>query len=992
VRVAEIANIWLRQLGEDWPLRKEAAELAIAAAENILEFKSEAYHHVDDDIDKKVYAAGLAGARELPERVSKFALMACGRIAQPSPSLEPDSESVRQSPVLAVRRRRRTLERWPDGPRGRVDDALQDVCLMSDALQPLILAAPKTAQEVILALLIEESSDIDEDYMLQDSLGTSLFSGWFPPFFSNGPFLYFLRNKPEEGLDVIIRFVNFVASVWASRNESRSKRFLIAWHDENREWFGSGDMYFWYRDHSNCPDTIVAALMALEKWLYEEVDAKRDITLHVQRIISGSNNVAFAGLLSALGKKALSLFQGTLSPLLRVSEFLIWEKQYSGQNHDYLMIGWTDKDPRLIRLAQWWHGLPHRKASLYEIARRLYLSIPTMRPSFEAARTNWRKELGDLSRKQSKWKDELEALVATFTIENYTTEKHEGQDTWTFVPPLDLQEKIEKAQEALKKRYPILSWPNECRIILNARKQIPEARLEGFWNELQTVSKSSPITGGPFGDEIRPEHATCGAIAVLLLLHRDWLRKHPERETWCIDRLTDIVLHPPEPGPLDRLRTDGTDWEWNSFCAEVLPHLWAESPSSPVLRECIAKLAVDSKFVAVAILFMSASRVRQILGDNFLQLRHLLHRWSGKLWSDRLVRDEVQRAAWLNNTAPDEGSAIGSVEWSDLVEDFVVGSLSPVVPSLHTVMADLRPRVDMFSEEETQPEFTDLDLSLIQAAYSWLPALDKAVIQEERAEWLAFWYEILDGTCERFASQDDDIRGIPYAWDRWVFDRVAGLILDMGSNEQPQDYWQKILLIGPPGHYWIDDFFLKWFRRGLGAGAPQSFVNEWRKMAECAFTLAQWNVEKRRHLYDHQRIWWHLLGMSQDLIDGWDKGKQILIDGMKDIYEKWADSHLDEPMSALQFAAFLRLPASDGIRLDGLIWLDRKTVKTNHEYWKEYNIQDIVAEVLDKCWTNHRAQLRATTEYFDAFKNLLSKLAAFQNPLALEIQRRIART
>src|SRR6185369_4522219 len=191
----------------------------------------------------------------------------------------------------------------------------------------------------------------------------------------------------------------------------------------------------------------------------------------------------------------------------------------------------------------------------------------------------------------------------------------------------------------------------------------------------------------------------------------------------------------------------------------------------------------------------------------------------------------------------------------------------------------------------------------------WLPTLDQAANLEERMEWLSLCQEILDGTCERFTStDDDDSHGTPYPWDRWVFDRVATLILDMTINEQPQVYWEKILSIGPIGHYWIEDFFLSWFRRGLAAGSPQSFVCEWRRLAERAFTLPQWNLE--------------------------------------------------EPKNALQFAAFLRLPATDGIRLDGILWLDRHSPQTDKEYWGEYNIQDIVAELLDKCWMDQRSQLR----------------------------------
>jgi hypothetical protein len=991
VRVAEIANIWLRQLGEDWPLRKEAAELGVAAAEDILKFKSEPYHIIQDDIDQRLFAAGLAGARELPERVSQFALTACARIGQPPPTLETNTEAVRQRVMLGLPWRRRNLERWPDGPRGPVDDGFRKVCLTTDALQPLILAAPQTAQEVILALLIEESvTTDDDDYGLKDFLGTSLFYDWFPPLFFNGPFLYFLRNKPEKGVQLVVRFVNFVASVWASRNANRNHRFLIKWHDEHREWFGSGDMYFWYRDQSNCPDTVVVALMALERWFYEELEAGRDITLHLQRIISSSNNIAFAGLLSAIGRKQPSLLQNILAPLLRVPAFLIWEKQYTSEPHDYLMIGWTDKDPKITKIAQDWHSLSHRQVSLHRMAQRAYLNVTSMRTFFEEARAEWKKELRGLSRKSSHWKDELEELIELFTIQNYKTEDHDGQQVWTFNPPARLQVKFETARKAFEARYPILAWPRDCRAILNVGKPLPEERLEDFWAQLQRVSQSPPVTGA-FGDEIRPEHAVCGAIAVFLLLHRDWLGGYRERQAWCIDTLIKTALHPPEPGPLDRLRSDGTGLEWSSFCADVLPHLWAEDPSSTLLREAIARLVVDSSVTSVAILFTSAARLRTTLAEDFLQLRHLIHRWSGKMWSDRVARDELRRTAWENNRIPDEETPIESLEWRELVEGFVAGTLPAVVPTFRAILADLKPRVDLFTGEETSPEFTDLNLSLIQAAYSWLPTLDQAANPEERAEWLSLWQEILDGTCERFASaDDDDSHGTPYPWDRWVFHRVATLILDMTLNEQSQVYWEKILSIGPTGHYWIEDFFLSWFRRGLAAGSPQSFVREWRTMAERAFTLPQWNLEERKHWYDHQRVWWYLLGINQHLVNCWGKEQQVLITGMKDIYERWANSNLEEPMNALQFAAFLRLPATDGIRLDGILWLDRHSPQTDKEYWAEHNIQDIVAEVLDKCWTNHRSQLRRKAEHFAAFKNLLTTLAAFQNPLALELQRRIA--
>src|SRR5262249_50098698 len=154
----------------------------------------------------------------------------------------------------------------------------------------------------------------------------------------------------------------------------------------------------------------------LERWFYEELEAGRDITFHVQRIISGSNNIAFAGLLSAIGRKEPSLIQNILAPLLGISAFLIWEKQYANEPHDYLMIGWTDKDPKIIKIAQDWHSLSHRQVSLHRMAQWAYLNVTSMRTFFEEARAEWKKELRGLSRKSTHWKDELEELIELFTI------------------------------------------------------------------------------------------------------------------------------------------------------------------------------------------------------------------------------------------------------------------------------------------------------------------------------------------------------------------------------------------------------------------------------------------------------------------------------------------------------------------------------------------------------------------------------------------------
>ncbi len=216
----------------------------------------------------------------------------------------------------------------PDGPWGRVDSAFQKLCLGGDALEPLVLSNPQVAKEVLLALLIEDQEARNSFDSISDNLGAAVFFDWFPPLFFRGPLLFFLKNRPEDGLKFILRFVNFITEVWASRHVRPNQSPIgvsIPFQDGERKWLGTGDVYYWYRDQSNCPDSVVVALMALEKWLYDELEANRDISPFIEVILRESKSLSFAGLLSAVGRKEPTLFRGPLQPLLGVSNFLIWE-------------------------------------------------------------------------------------------------------------------------------------------------------------------------------------------------------------------------------------------------------------------------------------------------------------------------------------------------------------------------------------------------------------------------------------------------------------------------------------------------------------------------------------------------------------------------------------------------------------------------------------------------------------------------------------------
>ena len=95
-----------------------------------------------------------------------------------------------------------------------------------------------------------------------------------------------------------------------------------------------------------------------------------------------------------------------------------------------------------------------------------------------------------------------------------------------------------------------------------------------------------------------------------------------------------------------------------------------------------------------------------------------------------------------------------------------------------------------------------LDLTLVQAAYSWLPALDQAGSESERAEWISFWKEALACLLRRLGAETEDeeeIPGTPSEVDHWMLCRIAGLITQLRHAERPADFWGPILSLGNRG-------------------------------------------------------------------------------------------------------------------------------------------------------------------------------------------------
>jgi hypothetical protein len=999
---ADVADAWLRRGGAEWPLRREAAELGIAAAEHMLRLKrGPGMVLVKDGIDGVAYRAGLAGAHELPERVAAFALEASNRTARPEqePRMGERSRTV-------VRRIRVQSELgsyefempppWPDGPSERVDEAFRKTCLDTDALHPLILSNPTVARDVLLALVIEEPREPDEGYRpaLEEDLRVETMHTWFPPLYLRGPFLFFLQSQPAEGLSLILRLINFATERWADLRRAGSRQppsVTVRFPEGDRVYLGDGAVCFWYRDVGRAPHVVVSALMALEKWLYMQVDEKRPIGDTVDLLLRNSNSLAIVGLLIAVGKKAPALFLDGLMPLLAVPEFYRWEIQHQIANEGHQMIGWDTlpQNRTWLQFAQDWHTLPHRGVDLTSVAQYLFLNVPETREFFDQARAEWQSRIEAASEDDDSVAH-LEKMVALFDLVNWRQrEDAERGRVWEFAEPATLQEKNEPVRQQIEKRQRFFLLPFRCRQILDAGQPLSDDEAEKLWATAQQVLESGPLDEAD-SDVVDVEDGLCGVAAVLLKLQRDWLGQYPDRADGCVNQIVKTVRNPPARHEFDSEVSSST-LQWDSFCAEVVPLLWAEDPQSPALRECVALLTMSYHYKTVAILFAHAASVRIQLGEEFRRLQHFMLRWAAQRWEQTRFRypdePEKRRAeleAWVRREVP----------------GFVAGSLPAELPpwlNVITAEPEMEPTpIDALLGTRPAVRGPRLDLEVIQAAYAWLPTLGQARSEGERAEWLGFWREALACTLRMLAEhrkEDDEASGTPYPWDHWVFSGVARSIAECRPDEHPDQFWRPILGLDAAAHHWIEGFLGQWFPFGLADEANTgAFLREWRAMIEFAFSSPTWAFRSAgRHWWDVDEMWCNLMGLDSLVAYVWTAERQPIVAQMRDMYQRWAEVSITRPRSALAFARFLQQPATQPILLDGLVWLEKAAADADERFWKERDLKETMAALLDSCWRSRRADLRGHGKGLAAFNSLLRRLADHQNPIALELLDRITR-
>lgn len=1027
LQVAEIAERWLCWTTTSTPLRKEAADLALAVAWKILGFQQHRCfrHHSNrrylgdsEAIAKKAYSAALQAVKECPNEVITFALCACGR-SEPTVPLTSDSnpdEPEFQRPTLSPeleaalnfappwRELEIEIPAWPDGPSWPVDDHFRNVCLHQFGLLRIIALKPEIAAEIILALIIREGGtrlqendfrSIHFDFELIDRLQ------WFPPFYDRGPFLNLLTAHPAVGLETIIKLVNFTTDRWsemqrrAVKNERDSEclslekinfDIRITFGDEEQIWVGDERWFFSYRDTTPAPDILVSALMALEKWFYDQLDQKQEIENIVIDILKRTRSLALAGLLIGVGRKESKLFLGPLLPFLSVPEIYHFDLHHQIRGERHQMISWRYRhSQREYEAIREWHGMPHRTKSLEHIVLELLFKNRTFQNNIEEIRMKWQERLKQES-KEGSADDLLFRLYHQFNLKNWHCEPgDENNLKLIFQEPEEMITRNRVAQQRYKDRQDIICLPLQCRQIIDGKKELSEIEFEQLWERVESLVELDFDEVLDSRSLVSKEDIVCGLIAVAVCKFRNWLNAK-EQELDCLNILVEIVSNPQPRREFDVAESIMNN-SWDSFCADALPVLWADNQAMPGLRQAIGILAFRFHYETVKRLFKQIATIRARLGDDYLRLQHLLFCWSvlrhrfdvlnGNLWGqESSCREEL------------------IAEADDLLRQFVDASLSPNIPQwkkLDHAFNDNRPSLCDPGTKRYRPRSPCIDLQLISSAYDWIGELSKARNETERNQWLEFWVQSVEAICWMLGEggpEIEEIDGTPYEFDRWIFQKLPPILVSTQTIQEAESLWSPVLKLGMPAHYWIDDFLNDWWNYGFpnDAERQQYFLLVWKDMWNFTKTSPAWN-DKGKCSWNMSKSYCALMGLGELTLvsDFWNVDKSSLVKAMTDEFRFWCEAHLSDETCAQAFIRFLLMPAASSLHILGIKWLDQTITQRGFWYDSGKRIDQQLADLLDHC----QKLIERDADIRTAFFRLLRILVERQNIQAMTLQERL---
>jgi hypothetical protein len=961
------------------------------------------------DASKSLFEAILRAGTEFPDEAGHLALLLAERLPDEESEAEIRSERIVRSTGISSLLLGELREPWPDGPRRRVENSFQDAVLSTDALSALMVFRPSIAREVLLAVCIEEPQH-DGQARRSELLNGGGFAYWdnhMPAMYFTGPFLRFLQLSPEDGLTTILRLVDFATNRWQEGfiriyGPNAKAGFTLYFDGFDRSYAGDGNVYKWHRSMRMDSTAVESALMALEKWLYDRIDAKQDIAHEIERILSESTSAAFLGLLVAVGLYSPELFKGPLKPLL--SSLDIFMAQHSTAFQDQMGMSsyglWARYGKKIVALVEAWHKMQHRSYDLFAFARFLLLNDEEAAQTIEGYRKRWVLAAQNNVDTSGEIPTRLASLIAQLDRSNYSIVDVEGgKREVVFRFPDDLESRLAPERPGPVLNLSAMNLPGEARRSIDGSRILSEEEARSIFARLEQIVQSDQ-QDGTF-EVYRPEAVAAGA-ALLVICGSDWLSHNPSEETFCWEMLrrsaeSESVLKDfdspqsvsDEPdlfvaeAALFLLKSRMDDWLWTALLRGVTSFHY--ETAGKVMQAAFRQRSVEAtRFPELvgAIVLWSAVRVPITL---------LGHRNDAAILEPyRLLIEQRFRRGYFKSHPVNLGFA------RRLSERFARWKLKNTEhwkwhqqreAALASQPKTYNPRRRLYRDE------TYLDLELLAKAFVFLgqfdglKAADRGLLRAYFNKLLELELDLLPDT----ADSDSEEFDTQYDFDHWVMALCGVYYAKLPPQEALAEVAAPVMSLGAGAHRWIRDFLHSFFRH-----APSLCENDadlaqrWRALIHFTYDSPRWDYSTVHLSYPIEQLACEVMGFSGHPSRAADAGLQKPLALIEQELLTWCGTWLELEVCGAAFARFVASTSSRRFVQMGLVELARAMRPDRGSRRRQEDLTSSYLAALTNTWNSFPDLVRTGGDAGEPFHKLLTFLTALLIPEALDLQTKVA--
>ena len=1023
--VSDIAHRWLTYAPRNFRWRKEAARLLIECSEHMIQRKQSDGWRFDDVAAKQVFGQVPLAAEE--EKNPTIALLR--RLAEREDeslfATHEEQQPANQGTDLSATAwlledfDQELAGPWEDGPLRDVDSSVADALLSTDnPLTPLFRACPDAAIEVLLALLIREPLPKARPGWLahdpiDDFVNVSDVRDWSPVMYFRGPFFTWLHENPLRTVDAIIQLVDFATDRWLESQEWPPDEIAVEVGDIARTFKGGLKVWSWHRDWPGTNHAVGSALMALEKWFYDHSEQPEKCGPVISRLLAGSQSVAFLGVLCSVGKHRPDYFREQLRPLVSAWRLMVYDIEYLAQGIDPMhrsglgMIQWQREGQWAVELAYEWHSLSHRGRRLIEAYAQLMLADEGFQTYLAEVRSSWTDQLSSLE--GAREHGLLRSAIAQLDPSNWQASRQGDEILITYIEPADLAQEYAAERQTLSHRMADIHLPYRCRELLENRQRLELSQIEELWRQVHRIADEYRKGDG---EELwKLADRLIGGIAVLEVLHHDWLEEQGERRSWCLEMFDLIWREPPLSSPFTVPETIGGHG-WRNFSAFIIVPEFAANTSDGALRAIIANLAFAYEFSVAGDLMNLAFEHRSQLGEEFVRLQRLIIEVSAV----REIYDVTQGGNSVWHT-PDSGWNIND-HLHDLQERFVSKSMPASRPVLSDVAMSTTRAIfnivyracghahdDKWSDDTKQKVETRIDrlwgfeAGVIKAGFGWLNRTGEVIDSDDGA--VDALEEIIQATLRplgdsRQAQEDEDDHHSFYSqpddFGDWVIDTITQLIPYIDDAVKASRLWTPFLALGLNREHWVERFLSSWCIHGLRAeGRTDRFIATWRSMISYAWESESWKSSDRNSLWDREGLFRHLMGFGLGGFLSDDKHLEAITEKMSSQFERWAEEFLYGRESFIAFCELLHRPVRESFLRAGLHWMAESLPKLEDRAWREDGyVSGWIVKLFDGILTESRINLSRDIQSRAHMLSMTRMLVDRQIASAMALQERIA--